>query len=269
MTDKNLTIRHNAKLIRLISSLQRFYFRPTFLGAENLVAHKPAMYVGNHTIYGVLDSPILIDYLFTEHKIAVVSLADHMHFHIPVWKEVVKRVGGIDGIQEYAKAAMRQGYSILVFPGGGREVIKRKGEAYQLIWKQRFGFLKLAQEFGYEIAPFVALGGDEVFDLGFDVNVLLQQKWFNKILSNPKIDRFLRHGEVIPSIPKHLIPKRIPFYFKFMPRLATDQIQTMDDMMLFRDQLQQLIYTEIEALKLYRSEDVDFKHKDTKHTGWD
>ncbi|MBI0396858.1 lysophospholipid acyltransferase family protein [Acinetobacter bereziniae] len=267
MTDKTLKIRHNAKLIRLISSLQRFYFRPTFLGTENLVPHKPAMYVGNHTIYGVLDSPILIDYLFTEHKIAVVSLADHMHFHIPVWKEVVKRVGGIDGVQEYAKAAMRQGYSILVFPGGGREVIKRKGEAYQLIWKQRFGFLKLAQEFGYEIAPFVALGGDEVFDLAFDVNVLLQQKWFNKILSNPKIDSFLRHGEVIPSIPKHIIPKRIPFYFKFMPRIAIDQIETMDDMILFRDQLQQLIYTEIEALKSYRAEDVGLKDTNSKYSG--
>lgn len=259
MTEKTLKIRHNAKLIRLISSLQRFYFRPTFLGTENLVPNKPAIYVGNHTIYGVLDSPILIDYLFTEHKIAVVSLADHMHFHIPIWKEVVKRVGGVDGVQEYAKEAMRQGYSILVFPGGGREVIKRKGEAYQLIWKQRFGFLKLAQEFGYEIAPFVALGGDEVFDLAFDVNVLLKQKWFNKLLSNPKIGSLLRQGEVIPSIPKHIIPKRIPFYFKFMPRLSIDQIENMDDMIVFRDQLQASIYTEIEVLKSYRTHDLEQK----------
>ncbi len=256
MTEKTLKIRHNAKLIRLISSLQRFYFRPTFLGTENLVPNKPAMYVGNHTIYGVLDSPILIDYLFTEHKIAVVSLADHMHFHIPIWKEVVKRVGGVDGIQEYAKEAMRQGYSILVFPGGGREVIKRKGEAYQLIWKQRFGFLKLAQEFGYDIAPFVALGGDEVFELGFDANVLLKQKWFNQLLFNKKIGSFLRQGEVIPSIPTHIIPKRIPFYFKFMPRLSIDQIETMEELIAFRDDLQQLIYTEIDNLKQIRESDI-------------
>lgn len=253
--NKKLEIRHNPKIIKMISALQRYYFRPTFLGAENLIPEKPAMYVGNHTIYGVLDSPILIDYLYNEHKIVVVSLADHVHFHIPIWKEVVKRVGGVDGVQEYAKEAMRQGYSILVFPGGGREVIKRKGEAYQLIWKQRFGFLKLAQEFGYDIAPFVALGGDEVFELGFDVNVLLKQKWFNKILSNPKIGSFLRQGEVIPSIPKHIIPKRIPFYFNFMPRLRIDQIDTMEDMIQFRDDLQQLIYAEIEALKLYRDND--------------
>ncbi|MDM1764633.1 MULTISPECIES: lysophospholipid acyltransferase family protein [unclassified Acinetobacter] len=255
MVKKQLEIKHNSKLLRAISALQRFYFRPTFLGAEHLNPQKPAMYVGNHTIYGVLDSPILIDYLYNEHKIAIVSLADHMHFHIPVWKEVVKRVGGVDGVQAYAKQAMQQGYSILVFPGGGREVIKRKGEAYQLIWKQRYGFLKLAQEFGYDIAPFVALGGDEVFELGFDVNMLLKQKWFNKILSNPKIGSFLRNGEVIPSIPKHIIPKRIPFYFKFMPRLSIDQIENMEDMIQFRDDLQQLIYAEIEALKVYRESD--------------
>ena len=266
MTQKKLEIQHNPKLLRAISALQRFYFRPTFLGTENLNSNKPAMYVGNHTIYGVLDSPILIDYLFNEHKIAIVSLADHMHFHIPLWKEVVKRVGGVDGVQEYAKEAMRQGYSILVFPGGGREVIKRKGEAYQLIWKQRFGFLKLAQEFDYDIAPFVALGGDEVFELGFDANVLLRQKWFNKILSQPKIGKFLRNGEVIPSIPKHIIPKRIPFYFKFMPWLPISQIETMDDMIDFRDELQTLLYAEIENLKQYRKLDIQQKSKSERES---
>ena len=256
MTQKTLHIQHNSKLIRLISMLQRYYFKPTFLGTENIVANKPAMYVANHTIYGVLDSPIIIDYLYNQHNIAVVSMADHMHFHVPVWKEVVKRVGGVDGVQEYAREAMQQGYSILVFPGGGREVIKRKGEAYQLMWKQRYGFLKLAQEFNYDIAPFVALGGDEVFDLGFDVNVLLKQKWFNKLLSNPKIGSFLRQGDVIPSIPSHIIPKRIPFYFNFLPRRSVENIKTMDDMVVFRDELPQWRYTEIEFLKQYRGQDL-------------
>ena len=256
MTQKTLHIQHNSKLIRLISMLQRYYFKPTFLGTENIVANKSAMYVANHTIYGVLDSPIIIDYLYNQHNIAVVSMADHMHFHVPVWKEVVKRVGGVDGVQEYAREAMQQGYSILVFPGGGREVIKRKGEAYQLMWKQRYGFLKLAQEFNYDIAPFVALGGDEVFDLGFDVNVLLKQKWFKKLLSNPKIGSFLRQGDVIPSIPSHIIPKRIPFYFNFLPRRSVGNIKTMDDMVVFRDELQQLLYTEIEFLKQYRGQDL-------------
>lgn len=91
MTEKTLQIEHNSTMIRLGSVLQRFYFKPTFLGTENLNTQKPAMYVGNHTIYGVLDSPMLIDYLFTEHKIAIVSLGDHIHFKVPLWRDMVKK----------------------------------------------------------------------------------------------------------------------------------------------------------------------------------
>ncbi|WOE40436.1 lysophospholipid acyltransferase family protein [Acinetobacter chinensis] len=254
MTQKELKIQHNSKIIKMISALQRYYFRPTFLGAENLNSQKPAMYVGNHTVYGVLDSPVLIDYLFTEHKIAVVSLADHIHFRIPLWREMVKKVGGIDGVQEYARQAMKQGYSILVFPGGGREVIKRKGEEYQLIWKERYGFLKLAQEYEYDIAPFAALGGDEAFDLKYDVNALLQKKWFQKLLSYPEVGRLLRQGEMIPSIPGNIIPKRIPFYFKFLPRKSLMHVQDLNGLQQLRSQIQLDIYTGLEDLKTYRAQ---------------
>ena len=251
---KALHIQHNSKLIRLGSLLQRFYFKPTFLGVEHLNPNKPAMYVGNHTIYGVLDSPILIDYLFTEHKIAVVSLGDHIHFKIPVWRELVKGMGAVDGVQAYAREAMKQGYSLLVFPGGGREVAKRRGEEYLLIWKERFGFLKLAQEFDYEIAPFVALGGDDVYELGFDANVLLEKAWFKKIMNVPKIAKLLRNGEIIPSIPKNIIPKRLPFYFKFYERMTLSDVKNEEQLRNFRDHLQEILYQGIEDLKAIRAE---------------
>lgn len=40
------------------------------------------------------------------------------------------------GTPENCAALMQAGQSILVFPGGGREVMRRKGEAYRLIWKR-------------------------------------------------------------------------------------------------------------------------------------
>ena len=255
MNNKALQIQHNSKLIRLGSLLQRFYFKPTFLGSENINSKKPAMYVGNHTIYGVLDSPVLIDYLFTEHKIALVSLGDHVHFKLPLWRKLVKGMGGVQGIRENAREAMRQGYSILVFPGGGREVVKRKGEEYQLIWKERYGFLELAQEFGYDIAPFVALGGDDVFDLAYDANVLLNQKWFQTLLNVPSIGNLLRNGEAIPSIPRNIIPKRIPFYFNFLERLPTEHLYTQEQFQHFRNDLQSIIYDGIEGLKQIRAQE--------------
>ncbi len=41
-----------------LRSISKQYFQPTFLGAEYINASIPAMYVGNHTMYGVLDAPI-------------------------------------------------------------------------------------------------------------------------------------------------------------------------------------------------------------------
>ena len=230
------------------------YFTPTFLGAEYIDASKPAMYVGNHTIYGVLDSPLIIDYLYNEHKVAVVSIADHSHFYLPGWRGMVKKFGAVRGIQDYVRSVMQQSYSILVFPGGGREVLKRKGEAYQLIWKQRYGFLKLAQEFDYDIVPFAALGGDEVFELGFDASAIVENRWFKQLLKIEKLDQLLRHGDVIPSLPKRIIPKRIPFYFQFMSRQSLKHIQSIDELKLYREQLQLDIYAALANLKQVRAQ---------------
>lgn len=249
-----LQVEHDAKWIKRLSALSKVYFTPTFIGAEQLDASQPAMYVGNHSMYGVLDSPMLIDYLYNEHQVAVVSIADHSHFYLPLWRSVVKKFGAVDGVPDYVREAMQQGYSILVFPGGGREVLKREGEQYHLIWKQRYGFLKLAQEFGYDIVPFAALGGDEVFDIGFDANKVVQHQYFQKLLQVPQLNRLLRKGEVIPSLPKHLIPKRLPFYFKFMPRQSLMHIENLEQLQQFRDLIAAEIYTGLADLRVLRQQ---------------
>ena len=249
-----LQVEHDAKWIKRLSALSKVYFTPTFIGAEQLDASQPAMYVGNHSMYGVLDSPMLIDYLYNEHQVAVVSIADHSHFYLPLWRSVVKKFGAVDGVPAYVREAMQQGYSILVFPGGGREVLKREGEQYQLIWKQRYGFLKLAQEFGYDIVPFAALGGDEVFDIGFDANKVVQHQYFQKLLQVPQLSRLLRKGEVIPSLPKHFIPKRLPFYFKFMPRQSLMHIENLEQLQQFRDLIAAEIYTGLADLRVLRQQ---------------
>lgn len=55
-----------------------------------------------------------------------------------------------------------------MFPGGAREVHKRKGEKYKLIWNERLGFARLAIEHGYPIIPFAAVGGEEMLDVLID-----------------------------------------------------------------------------------------------------
>lgn len=245
-------IQHDAKWIKRLSALSKAYFPPTFLGAEHIDASKPTMYVGNHSIYGVFDTPMLIDYLYNEQRVAMVSIADHSHFYVPIWRDLVKKFGAIDGVRAYVREAMQQGYSILVFPGGSREVLKRKGEQYQLIWKQRYGFLKLAQEFGYDIVPFASLGGDEVFDIKLDANAVIEHPYFQKIIDIPRFNQLLRQGEVIPSLPINPIPRRIPFYFQFMPRQS---LAGISDLTEFREEIANQIYIALDELRQQRRQE--------------
>lgn len=247
---EQLTQHVNPKLVHRLTRLHDWYFKPRFYGKAHLKAQQPTMYIGNHTIYGVVDTPLLIDYLMNECGIVVISMADHVHFHVPVWDKVVQGFGGVQGLREHARAVMQAGYSILIFPGGGREVTKRKGEAYQLIWKQRYGFIQLAQEFNYNIVPFAAYGGDDVFDLRLDANDLLNNPLAKQLLKIPRLNKWLRQGEVIPSIPKQVIPKRVPLSFQFLAERAAPPVTaTQDELKLFRDQLQQDIYNGIATLK--------------------
>ena len=108
---------------------------------------------------------------------------------------------------------MRAHESILVFPGGGREVAKRKGEKYALIWKNRVGFAHMAIRFGCPIVPFAAVGAEEAFDILLDANDLMASP-LGAIL-----ERLGVRGDVIMPIVKGIGPTPLPrperLYFYF------------------------------------------------------
>jgi 1-acyl-sn-glycerol-3-phosphate acyltransferase len=58
---------------------------------------------------------------------------------------------------------MKDGQDILVFPGGAFESVKPSSERYQLQWKERYGFVRLAARHGYTIMPFGLVGPDEFY----------------------------------------------------------------------------------------------------------
>jgi 1-acyl-sn-glycerol-3-phosphate acyltransferase len=126
---------------------------PVFFGTDSIPAAGPALFVGNHTIFGLLDLPLLINHVHRERGLFLRGLGDHAHFKVPVWREFLTRFGAVDGTRENARALLRDGEPVLVLPGGGREVAKRKGERYRLIWKQRMGFARLAIEARCPVVP--------------------------------------------------------------------------------------------------------------------
>lgn len=196
---------------------------PRFFGLSNAPTERPALYVGNHTIMGVLDVPLLAMALYERRGVFVRSLGDHLHFWIPGWRDLLVQFGTVDGTRENCRALMRAGESVLVFPGGGREVCKRRGEKYTLIWKERIGFARLAIEHGYTIVPFASVGAEECFDIVLDGNDLMATP------IGRLIERVSPRPEMIPPVVRGIgltpLPRPERFYFRLDRPIETAHLR--------------------------------------------
>lgn len=148
--------------------------RPRFEGMERVPDTGPLLFVGNHTLFGVLDVPLFAAELYAKRGIFVRGLADHRHFQVAGWGSILERLGIVDGTRENCGALLRAGEAVLVFPGGAREVAKRRGEAYKLLWGERVGFATMAIAHGATIVPFAEVGAEETYRILYDGDDLLR-----------------------------------------------------------------------------------------------
>jgi 1-acyl-sn-glycerol-3-phosphate acyltransferase len=189
--------------------------RPHVVGIEHVPDHGRVLLVGNHTIYGLLDVPLLMRELFVARDLVVRALSDRAHFKVPFWGDLLGRLGAVEGSRQTCAALMREGEPILVFPGGGREVAKRKGEAYQLLWQARLGFARLAYEHNYAIVPLASVGAEESYDIVLDADDRVMapiRGLVKRATGRDDIILPLSRGVAITPLPK---PQR--FYFGFAP----------------------------------------------------
>jgi 1-acyl-sn-glycerol-3-phosphate acyltransferase len=137
--------------------------RPYVDGLENLPADGRFLLVGNHTQGGI--EAFLIPYLVRR------AIGRRVR---PLADRGIGRMGGpvgdffaacgvVVGAPETARELMRHDEPILVFPGGGREIPKFKGEENTLRWQGRAGFARLSIENDYPIVPVGLIGGDDMY----------------------------------------------------------------------------------------------------------
>jgi len=158
-----------ASIDRLVSLLGPFLriCQPRLYGLGNLSADG-SLLVGNHTIYGFLDLPFMMAEIWKRRRLAIRGLGEHAHYAVPLWRDLLAMGGMVRGTRDNVRALMRDRQTILVFPGGSREVNKRRGQQYQLLWRERIGFARLAIEHDYPIVPFAAVGVDDMLDVIVD-----------------------------------------------------------------------------------------------------
>lgn len=218
--------RVSPKTVWFLTTPLRKYFSPVTYGLENIPdGGGPFLFVGNHTIYGVFDIPLLAAEIYRSKGIYLRGLGDHYHFMVPVWGDFLKAIGGVPGTPKICAELMQQSENIVVFPGGGREVCKRRGERYKLIWKERAGFVRLAVEHGYPIVPMASVGPENAWSILYDADDFLKSRLGRLFQNNRMLSKIMRNGEVIPPIARGIGPTLIPrperFYFSFGQPIET------------------------------------------------
>lgn len=157
-------------IMRAVLAPLRAITAPRFYGFENIPAEGPVLLVGNHTIFGMIDASLMALEIIERTGRVPRGLAEHAHYAMPGWRDLLTWGGAVRGTRDNCRALFAAGEMVLVYPGGGREVAKRKGEKYRLIWKERRGFARMAIESGVPIVPFSAIGVEEMVDIVVDAD---------------------------------------------------------------------------------------------------
>jgi len=242
---------------RLVSLLEpyRRITQPKFYGIENL-PDDGSLLAGNHTIYGFLDLPFMMAEVWKRRRIIVRGLGEHAHYAVPVWRDLLGACGMVRGTRDNVRALMRDRQTILVFPGGAREVNKRRGQQYQLLWGERMGFARLAIEQGYPIVPCAAVGADDMLDVIIDQTTPLYGQLalaYEKVMGFPTPP--VVRGVGLTGIPR---PERLYFWFG-EPIDTTGFAGRNDDTAAraVRDEVKQSVMAGIQFLRDERDKDPD------------
>lgn len=231
-------------------------YRPYVDGLHNLPRDGRFLLVGNHSQAGV--EGFLIPYVVRREIGSLVRpLTDRQFGKMPFpMGDLMAAFGATVGAPESARELMRHNQPILVFPGGGREIAKFKGEQNTLRWEGRAGFARLSVENDYPIVPAALIGGDDVYTSLTRRDGRwgrFSQGLAEKLGGKPDMAMPLLRG-VGPT----LIPRPQRMYLRFAPPIDTTKpagIDEQDWVATIRDETKKTLERTLDELLAIRAED--------------
>jgi 1-acyl-sn-glycerol-3-phosphate acyltransferase len=173
-------------------------FNPMVTGAQN-IPKEPCLFVGNHSLFA-LDGAIIRPLFLKELQRFPRAMGDKFLFSIQRVADILVKHGVVMGHPEVCSALMDDRQDLLLFPGGAYESVKPKSKLYELQWKERYGFVKLAATHGYTIMPFGLVGPDDFYGHLMEGQDLPDSA-LGKLLAHIGLLNDNTRSDIVPPIP--------------------------------------------------------------------
>ncbi|KAL2907115.1 hypothetical protein RDABS01_005825 [Bienertia sinuspersici] len=143
-------------------------------GLAGIPTEGPVVFVGYHMLLGLDIYPLVVNFM-KERNILVRGLAHPMFFAKLQEDDLdlsmfdsFRILGAVPVSPSNLYKLLSSRSHFLLYPGGIREALHKKGEEYQLFWPERSEFVRMAARFGAKIIPFGAVGEDDIFQVVLD-----------------------------------------------------------------------------------------------------
>jgi 1-acyl-sn-glycerol-3-phosphate acyltransferase len=164
--------------IGILGPISDRYFRGEVRNLDNLPAAGPVLVVGNHSGGLVTPDTWVFEVNFFRHfgtDRLTYALAHNMVMGMPVIGRFLRRMGSLPAHPDSARAALRKGAAVLVYPGGDEDVFRPWSERNRIHLARRTGFIRLALQERVPIVPVVSIGGHETVYIPGDGRALARR----------------------------------------------------------------------------------------------
>lgn len=204
-------------------------------GLAGVPSEGPVLLVGYHMLLGMELGPIIEAFL-SEKNIMVRGLAHPELFSTSFsdsqnefsYLDYTKVFGALPVTARNFYKLFSEKSHVLLYPGGAREALHRKGEEYKLFWPEEPEFVRMAARFGATIVPFGVVGEDDVTEMLLDYDDLMRIPFVNDYIKQTTQDmtrvRAGKNGEVAnEDLCMPLIAPKPPgrFYYHFCKPIET------------------------------------------------
>jgi len=154
--------RVQAILLTPLRPLLRLWFRPRVAGLENVPKDRPVVFVAKHPKGFLYLETILLGFIvyWVKRDRPLIRPMEQRNTSIhrtPILGFVRRNVNTVPATEEAGLATLAAGESVLIFPGGGRELY---GPPDRLDWNGRRGFARIAAKGRVPVVPVAIVGAD-------------------------------------------------------------------------------------------------------------